>query len=134
MKIRTLCIAGAVAAAFLSFSAPATRAADMSSMSGIDYKPLIHPMWDYSDLQHAKTYGLTDSQVATVAKVSWMTGWSFDAVLAMVQRGESFGMISQKANLRLNDVMDSSEVESQIAAYKTAYEHSGKGAMMSGSM
>ncbi|MCW3060506.1 MAG: hypothetical protein JWQ02_2327 [Capsulimonas sp.] len=131
MKIRNLCIAGAVAAAFLSFSAPATRAADMSSMSGIDYKPLIHPLWDYTDLQGASAYGLTDSQVATVAKIAWKTGWSFDAVLAMVQRGESFGAISQKANLRLSDVTDSSDVESQIAAYKTAYEHSGKGAMSS---
>ena len=131
MKIRNLCLAGAVAAAFLSFSVPAARADDMTSTSSIDYKTLIHPHWDYTDLQHAKAYGLSDSETATIAKIAWKTGWSFDSVLAMVQRGESFGAIAQKANLRLSDVTDSSDVWDKISAYKTAYEHSGKGAMSS---
>ncbi|BDI32366.1 hypothetical protein CCAX7_44170 [Capsulimonas corticalis] len=133
MKVRNLCVVGALAAAVLSFSAPATRADDMSSSSSIDYKTLINPKWDYTDLQHAKAYGLTDSQTATVAKIAWKTGWSFTDVLAMVQRGESFGFIAQKANLRLSDVMDSSDVWDKIAAYKMAYEHTGKKAMMDSS-
>ena len=131
MKVRSLCIAGAVAAAFLSFSAPATRADDMSSSSSsIDYKTLIHPLWDYSDLQHAKLYGLSDKETATVAKIAWKTGWSFDTVLAMVQHGQSFASIAQRANLKLSDVMDSSDTWDKISAYKTAYEHTGRRAVM----
>ena len=163
MNVRNLCIAGAVAAAFLTFSAPATLAADATtttttdtttttpattdttstttttvapmtpksamSMDNIDYKTLIHPMWDYTDLQAAKTYGLTDMETATVAKIAWKTGWTFNDVLAKVQRGESFGFIAQKANMKLSDVMDASETWDKISAYKTAYEHSGQKAM-----
>lgn len=172
MKIQNLCLAGAVAAAFLSISASAVNAADMTTtdtttnatapttntiaptadttsttstttmtpaampansmmpMGTIDYKTLIHPMWDYTDLQGAKAYGLTDMETATVAKIAWKTGWTFNDVLAMVQRGESFGFIAQKANMKLADVMDASDTWDKISAYKMAYEHSGQKAMM----
>lgn len=149
MHIRTisrLALAGAVAA-MLAASTSGVRAQDasadpmaMSSNSSMasgsmDYSLLNNRHYDYIDLQQAKARGLSDSQIATIAKIAKKTGRPFDEVSAAVERGETFPSLAGKYNLRLADVYENDKEKQEIADYTSLYESVGtKNGMSGGSM
>lgn len=141
MKTRNRWILAAAVAAMLAGTAPQTQAqtppaspmagstmtrGGMMSGSTPNYSLLVSThSYDYTDLTFAARRGYSETQIATVAKIAEMTGWSFRDVLAMVARGQTFGMIAGDANLKLTDVMDVDDAKQKIADYKTAYESTG---------
>ena len=128
-------------------SAPMATTDNSGSMSGnmssgsmmSDYSILSNPHYDYIDLQQAKARGLSDSQIATVAKIAKQTGMPFRMVSAAVERGETFAMLASEYNLKLGDVYENDKEKQEISDYNTAYEAAkalgtGSGSMMSGGM
>lgn len=152
---RNWAVAGAVAA-MLAASTTAVRAQDANSgtmdnsnMSGgmstmattmsSSFAILNNPVYDYIDLQQAKASGLSDSQIATIAKIAKKTGMPFRTVSAAVERGDTFASIASQSNMRLADVYDNDTEKQEISDYNTAYEAAkalgtGNGSMMTGSM
>lgn len=152
MKTRNHGMLAAAVAALLMGAAPQTQAqtptampmtqgsmtqgsmarGGMMSGSTPNYSLLVSTRsYDYTDLTFAARRGYSETQIATVAKIAEMTGGSFRDVLAMVARGETFGMIAGDANLKLTDVMDVDDAKQKIADYKAAYETTGMMGMKS---
>jgi len=88
----------------------------------IDYSILKSPFYNYMDLKSAKTRGLSDSQIATIAKIAKETDQPFNSISAAVERGETFSSLATEYGLRLSDVYDSDKEKSEIENYKIAYE------------
>lgn len=133
--------AASAVAAMLALSVSAANAQDMMKdktmsggkmmMSGTpDYSVLVHSPYSYVELQQAMRIGYSETQIATVAKIARLSGMSFTEVFGMVKRGQTFGMIAGQANLKLADVMDVDDEKQMVSDYKTAYESTGKMAMM----
>ncbi len=93
----------------------------------LDYMLLATAPYDYTELVMAKRSGYSDKQVATIAKISRLSGVSFREVYDAVVRGETFPYLAQEYNLNLNDVYEVNHEEDNIAAYKAAYEATGWG-------
>ena len=107
-----------------------------NSMSGgmmnngmIDYSVLSDKTLDYTELMKAKARGLSDNEVATVAKIAEKTGYSFSAIVEKVLNGETFAKLADEMNLKLQDVMDVNDEKMKIAAYEAAYQNTGKKSM-----
>lgn len=122
-----------------------TTGTDMSTgtMSGsgsmpggmMDYHILSNPNYDYVDLMQAKAVGLSDSQIATIAKIAKMSDTSFHTVSRAVQRGETFASLASMYNLKIGDVYENEKEKQQIANYISTYESIGtKNGMGGGSM
>ena len=100
----------------------------MDSMHGmmapgvIDYSILNNQLYNYVDLQQAKNRGLSDSQIATIAKIAKKSYMPFTAVSAAVERGETFPMLATEYSLNVDDVYESDKEKTEIANYTTAYE------------
>jgi uncharacterized surface protein with fasciclin (FAS1) repeats len=135
-------IAGAVAA-MLAASTAGVRAQDatmtppamsgsMASSASMDYSLLNNPHYDYIDLQQAKARGLSDSQIATIAKIATKSGRSFREVAAAVNRGETFPALAAQYNLRLGDVYENEKEKQEIADYTSLYESVGTKTGMAG--
>jgi len=111
----------------------------MSGSAMPDYSILSNPIYDYVDLQQAKARGLSDSQIATIAKIGKETGIPFRTVSAAVERGETFPSLATQYNLRLGDVYSNDKEKQEISNYISTYESigtkNGSGGMsMSGGM
>ena len=147
MKHQNWIAVGAIAA--MMAAAPALKAQDststttgsmstgMSSPAGtIDYTVLANRTFDYLDLTQAKASGLSDNQVATVAKIAEETGQPFHSVRGDLMRGESFPTLATMYNLNLADLYNVDDEKAKIDAYKSAYETTGTFAMknMAGGM
>jgi len=106
--------------------AAAPMAADampgMMATGVIDYTPLSNTLYNYGDLQMAKNRGFSDSQIATIAKISKETYIPFSVVSAAVERGETFPTLATKYGLSLGDVYENDKEKTEIANYNTAYE------------
>ena len=139
----TWAIAGAVAA-MLAASTAGVRAQDagtttppapsmpapmsgsmMPSPTGMDYSILSNPNYDYVDLMQAKARGLSDSQIATIAKISSESYTPFAEVSRAVERGQTFAGLAAEYNLKLADVYDVDKEKQQIADYISVYESVG---------
>lgn len=155
---QTWAIAGAVAAMLAASTAsvraqdapatpaPAPMAAPMpmaasgsmgtGSMSGgmMDYSILSNPTYDYVDLKQAKARGLSDSQIATVAKIAKESYMPFSEVARAVERGQTFPALAAEYNLKLADVYEADKEKGQIADYIATYESIGMKSGMSGGM
>ena len=108
---------------------------DTMSSGTMDYHILSNPNYDYVDLKQAKARGLSDSQIATIAKIAQKSGTPFREVSAAVERGATFPMLAGEYNLKLADVYESEKEKQQIADYISLYESIGtKNGMSSGSM
>ena len=94
----------------------------MMAAGVIDYTPLSNTLYSYNDLQLAKNRGFSDSQIATIAKISKETSTPFSVVSAAVDRGETFPMLATKYGLSLGDVYENDKEKTEIANYNTAYE------------
>ena len=114
-----------------------------SSMSGgsmssgtMDYSILSNPTYDYIDLKQAKARGLSDSQIATIAKIAQESYTPFSVVARAVERGQTFPALAGEYNLKLADVYEADKEKQQIADYISTYESigtkSGSGGMMGG--
>ena len=113
----------------------APMSSDAMSSGTMDYHILSNPNYDYVDLKQAKARGLSDSQIATIAKIAQKSGTPFREVSAAVERGATFPMLAGEYNLKLADVYDSEKEKQQIADYISLYESIGtKSGMSSGSM
>lgn len=88
----------------------------------IDYTVLKNPFYNYTDLEAAKTRGLSDSQIATIAKIAKETDLPFNSISAAVERGETFPALATEYGLKLGDVYDSEKEKAEIVNYKIAYE------------
>jgi len=98
------------------------------SMSGgmmTDYSILSNPAYDYIDLQQAKARGLSDSQIATIAKIAKESGTPFRMVSAAVERGQTFPSLAGEYNLKLADVYDVDKEKQEVANYTSIYESIG---------
>jgi len=106
--------------------AAAPMAADampgMMAAGVIDYTPLSNSLYSYDDLQLAKNRGFSDSQIATIAKISKKTYLPFSVVSAAVERGETFPTLATQYGLNLGDVYENDKEKTEIANYNTAYE------------
>jgi len=106
--------------------AAAPMAADampgMMAAGVIDYTPLSNSLYSYDDLQLAKNHGFSDSQIATIAKISKKTYLPFSVVSAAVERGETFPTLATQYGLNLGDVYENDKEKTEIANYNTAYE------------
>jgi uncharacterized surface protein with fasciclin (FAS1) repeats len=107
----------------------------MMATGVIDYTPLSNTLYDYNDLQLAKNRGFSDSQIATIAKISERTYTPFSVISAAVGRGETFPSIATKYGLSLGEVYENDKEKTEIANYNTAYESlNAKSPMMAGDM
>lgn len=118
---------------------PAPMSGSMSGAAPTDYSILSNRYFDYVDLQQARARGLSESQIATVVKISKLTGLSFRRVSAAVERGETFPSLATQYNLRLNDVYEIDKEKQDIADYTSLYDvassfSKASGPMMAGSM
>ena len=109
--------------------APSTGPMTSSSMGSgsmssgtMDYSLLNNPNLDYVDLQQAKARGLSDSQIATVAKIATQSYRPFNEVARAVERGQTFPSLAGEYNLKLADVYDIDKEKQQIADYNSVYE------------
>ena len=94
----------------------------MMAAGVIDYTPLSNSLYSYGDLQLAKNRGFSDSQIATIAKISKKTYLPFSVVSAAVERGETFPTLATQYGLNLGDVYENDKEKTEIANYNTAYE------------
>ena len=131
------------AIAMLAASVSAASAQDMTKDKGMmrdkmmmsgtpDFSVLSHSPYSYVELKQAERLGYSETQIATIAKIARLSGWSFSEVFSKVKRGETFGTIAERANLKLVDVLDVEDEKQKVAHYKAAYESTGKMAMMNG--
>ena len=95
---------------------------DTMSAPLMNYKILSNSPYSYTDLMMAKNRGLSDSQIATIAKIAKKTDMPFGEVSAAVERGETFPMLATEYGLNLADVYQNDKEKGQIADYKAAYE------------
>jgi uncharacterized surface protein with fasciclin (FAS1) repeats len=91
----------------------------------IDYSVLANQPFTYYDLEAAKRSGLSDAQVATVAKIATETGQSFSTVRDELLRGATFPSLAVKYGLNLSDLYDVKDEEQTISDYKRAYRTTG---------
>lgn len=106
------------------------------SMSGstMDYSILSNPTYDYIDLKQAKARGLSDSQIATVAKIANESYLPFSEVARAVERGQTFPSLAAEYNLKLADVYSADKEKGQIADYISLYESISPKSSMTGGM
>jgi hypothetical protein len=153
MNAKNLCIAGAVAAMFAASGnavfAQTDTTTTTSNMTVVDtttttavitdkngnpipldaYRLLAKPLsYNAMDIRQAREEGLSHGQIATIAKIADLSGQSFNQVASDVLAGQSFGILADRYNLRLKDVLDASDYRDQIRMYMMAYNATGKGA------
>jgi hypothetical protein len=112
----------------MSGSMSGGMASDMSSGT-VDYSLLMNRHLDYVDLVQAKSRGLNDNEIATVAKISRETGVSFRDVVDQVLEGQTFASLAEMYNLKLSTVLDVTDEKTMIANYEATYRTTGKWAM-----
>ncbi len=82
-----------------------------------DYKVLNNRVFDATDLEQARARGLSDTQIATVVKISRETAIPFGQVCGMVERGETFPAIATTYGLKLSDVYNNDKEKQQVSDY-----------------
>lgn len=103
----------------------------MSSTAMPNFSLLNNGIYDYVDLQQAKSRGLSDNQIATTAKIAKEADVPFRVVSAAVQRGVTFPYLAGQYNMKLSDVYKNDKQKQEIAEYMAAYEAASlKSAMM----
>ncbi len=82
-----------------------------------DYKVLNNRFFDGTNLEQARARGLSDNEIATIVKISKETGFSFNMVAGMVERGDTFPAIATRYNLKLSDVYNVDKEKHEISDY-----------------
>jgi uncharacterized surface protein with fasciclin (FAS1) repeats len=95
----------------------------------INYTVLAGKSYDYMDLNQARAEGFSDHDIAVIAKIADKSGMPFNAIKHMALDGQAYPTIADRYNLRLADVLDANDYESQIADYRVAYETTGENAV-----
>ena len=99
-----------------------------------DYSVLNNRVFDSADLEQARARGLSESQIATIVKISKETGLPFHQVSGMVERGQTFPAIATMYNLKLSDIYNHDKEMQQVSDYTALHMAAttlGKGDMMS---
>ena len=100
----------------------APMSSDSMATGVMDYHLLNNPFYNYVDLMQAKNRGLSDGQIATIAKIAKKTYMPFNSVARAVERGETFPMLATEYGLNLADVYENDKQKTEIANYIAAYE------------
>lgn len=82
-----------------------------------DYSILNNNVFDGVDLQQARARGLSDSQIATIIRISTESGYSFSSVSGRVEQGQTFAELATQYGLKLGDVYDNSKELQQVSDY-----------------
>jgi len=82
-----------------------------------DYSILSNRVFDSVDLQQARARGLSESQIATIVKISKDTGYSFRSVSAKVEQGQTFPSLATMYGLKLNDVYSNDKEKQEVSDY-----------------
>ena len=82
-----------------------------------DYSILNNRVFDGVDLQQARARGLSDSQIATIIKISKETGYSFRSVSAQVEQGQTFASIATMYGVKLADVYSNDKEKQEVSDY-----------------
>lgn len=90
-----------------------------------DYTLLANRNFGYTEIHAAKAKGFSDSQIASMIRISKLSGDSFQSVVDMVLNGTTFATIAETDNLKLSDVIDPPKEKAELAAYEAAYQTSG---------
>lgn len=101
----------------------------MTPSGGIDFSVLNNSAYDYTDIKKAKAEGFSDSDVATIAKIARLTGYSFTSLTDRVLHGTTFSTLAEESNLNLGDVLNAQDEKDKISAYEAAYEATGSMAL-----
>ena len=99
-----------------------------------DFTLLANPLFNYSEIKGAKAKGLSDSQIASIIRISKLTGMSVRDTTDKVLAGQTFSKIAYDNNLKLTDVLSPDLEKQQVAGYMAAYESSGSMALKPESM
>ena len=109
-----------------SMSGSSTSGSSMSSDPSslpTDYKILNNRYFDATNLEQARARGLSDNEIAGIIKVSKETGFPFDQVAGMVERGQTFPSIATEYNLKLSDVYSVDKEKQDISDYDALYKY-----------
>ena len=82
-----------------------------------DYSILNNSVFDSVDIQKARARGLTESQIATIVKISKDTGYSFGDVSAKVEAGQTFASLATMYGLKLGDVYSNDKEKQEVSDY-----------------
>jgi hypothetical protein len=103
-----------------------------TASTGVDYRILADQDLDHFAIERGKAYGLTDAQIAQVAKLSHIAMEPMSRVMSRVEDGETIANLCLEYGVPINTVMDSSEWQDRISEYMTAYDNTGEGALRHG--
>lgn len=88
-----------------------------------NYQVLSNRYFDGVNLQQARARGLSDNEIASVIKIVKLTGFSFDQVVGMVERGQSFTQIATEYNIRPSDVYNVQKEKQDVSDYDALYKY-----------
>jgi hypothetical protein len=100
-----------------------------SSSMGIDYRALADPDMDHFAIKRAQAYGLTDDQIAEIAKIAHLAWAPMGEVLNKVENGRTITSVAIEYGVNLDELRDCSDWKARISDYMTAYSNTGYGAM-----
>ena len=92
------------------------------------------PFFNYSQIKSAKAKGLSDTYIASIIRISKLTGMPFRDVADKVLSGQTFAKIAYDNNLKLTDVLSPDLEKQQVSAYMAAYETTGSMALKKSDM
>ena len=96
----------------------------IAPVAPIDYRVLRHQDYTYR-ISSRRASGLSDTEIAVVAKIAEETGQPFSQVREDLMNGASFTTLASKYNLTLADLYNVDDEKAKIDAYKQAYETTG---------
>ncbi len=99
-----------------------------------DYSILNNKVFDGVDLQQSRARGFSDNQIATIVKISKLTGYPFRQISGEVGRGKTFPVLASAYNLRLNDVYSVDKEKQEVADYDALNQYAMSLSKGSGSM
>jgi hypothetical protein len=103
-----------------------------TASTGIDYRILADPDMDHFAIERAKSYGLTDAQVAQCAKLAHYAMVPMSRVVSQVEDGQTIPNLAIRYGVSLDTVLDASDWQDRINNYMTAWDNTGMGALRHG--
>jgi hypothetical protein len=102
----------------------------------MDYKVLIGQPFTFMDIRQAERTGLSDRDIARIAKIADITGLPFQVIREQVLVGDSFAELSEMYGINIASIYDVDNEMQTIQDFKDATRTTGYWAMrdMSGNM
>jgi len=100
--------------------------------SGIDYRILGDPDFNYFQIRRAQAYGLSDWQIAQAAKLAHYAWVPMEEVVRQIENGSTMANLCIWYGVSMDDVMNASAWNDRLHNYMDAYRHTGEGALRNG--